>query len=121
MEIVEKRPRHMTEGSQDLIFKHQCEEFFGLQKQLFALLPKQSIYINEPVPAEMWIALHNKKVSDLMKMASESDGGVIDISDIIGWLCAYLQLLQESMAETDLAKACSLLRKIEEMAHQDMG
>ena len=52
-----------------------------------------------------------------MKMGSESDGGVIDITDIIGWLFAYLQLLQESMAETDLAKACSLLRKIEEMAH----
>ena len=39
MEIVDKRPRHMTEGSQDLIFKHQFEEFFGVQKQLFALLP----------------------------------------------------------------------------------
>ena len=75
------------------------------------------IHINEPIPTVRWIALHNKKVSDLMKMGSESDGGVIDITDIIGWLFAYLQLLQESMAETDLAKACSLLRKIEEMAH----
>ena len=117
MEIMDNRPRYMTEGSQNLIFKHQFEEFFDVHKQLFALLPKQSIYLYEPVPAEMWIALHNEKVSDLMKMASESDGGVIDISDIIGWLCAYLQLLQDSMAETDLAKACSLLRKIEEMAH----
>ena len=112
-EILQETRKNKRTKEPELISANQLDEFLRLQEQLVALLPKQSYQRKgETVKFEQWTRWLSERVAGLRKQTSE----VINVSSSINWLDNLLMWLQDPMTGEDLAKACSLLRKIEKLA-----
>ena len=112
-EIRKETRKNERQQEPELISANQLDEFLRLQEQLVALLPKQSFqYKGETTTFELWTRWLSERVAGLRKQSSE----VINVSDSIGHLSDLLEWLQDPMTGEDLAKASSLLKKIEKLA-----
>ena len=115
-EVTSKKERQDEPG---LMFVNMLEEFIALQEQLVALLPKMGYqYDWETRTYKQWTDEVSEQIEGLKKLAGgESEGGVVNLGDSIHKLSNLLMWLQDPMIEPDLAKAGSLLKKIEQLAH----
>ena len=113
-QILQETFKNKRKEMPELISANQLDEFLRLQEQLVALLPKQSYqqHKGETVTFELWTRWLSERVAGLRKQTSEVINvsySIYKLSDLLGWL-------QDPMTGEDLAKACSLLRKIEKLA-----
>ena len=140
-EIEEETFKNKRQYEPELILVEEVDKFLDFQEQFVALLPKISYQVKGSTTTfEQWTRVLNERIADLRKQAGEgghgggrlsvremiaglvrqtrgSEGGVVDVGDIIARLSDLLEWLQDPMTSEDLAQASSLLRKIEELAH----
>ena len=97
----------------------RLEELIALQEQVVALLPKMGYqYDGETKTYKQWTAEVSQRIQSLKKLAGgESEGCVVNVGDSIKGLSNLVMFLQDLMTGPDLAKACSLLKNIEQLAH----
>ena len=112
-EILQETRKNTRQQIPQLISANQLDEFLRLQELLVDLLPKQSFQRKRfTITFEQWTRRLSERVAGLRKQTSE----VINVSYSIDMLGALLMHLQDPMTNEDLAKACSLLKNIEERA-----
>ena len=116
-EIEEETFKKKRQKEPELISANQLEELIAIQEKIVDLLPKQSYQRKgETTTVEQWTGELSERIKGLRKQARDSDKE-IRVGDLIANLSGLLMRLQDPMTGEDLAKACSLLKNIEEMAH----
>ena len=84
---------------------------------MVALLPRKSYqFKGETTTVEQWTGRLSERMKGLRNQARDSEGE-IRVGDLIHKLSGLLMWLQDPMTGEDLAKAHSLLKNIEDMAH----
>ena len=117
-EIEEETFKNEKQDEPELMYVNRLERFIALQEQLVALLPKMGYQDDgETRTYKQWTAEVSERIEGLRRQASESEGGVVNVGDSIQKLSDLFDFLQDSMTGPDLAKACSLLKNIEQLAH----
>ena len=101
------------------MYVNRLEKFIALQEQLVAILPKMGYqWKGETTIYLQWSGWFSERIEGLRKQAGgESEGGVVNVHNSIDKLSHLLVLLQDPMTGHDLAKACFLLKNIEQLAH----
>ena len=121
-EIEEETDNTERQQEPELISANQLDEFLDLQEQLVALLPKQRYqHHGETYTFEQWKRSLSEEIAGLRKPTGRKQGrkqtsDVINVSALIDMLSDLLDYLQDPMTGENLAKACSLLKKIEKLA-----
>ena len=143
-EIWKETFKNKRKDEPEMILVDDVNKFLDFQEQFVALLPKISYqFWGSTITFEEWTRELSERTADLRKQAGEgghgggrlsvrkmiaglvrqtsgSEGGVVNVGGFIEELSILLMQLQDPMTSEDLALACSLLRKIEELAHVKM-
>ena len=115
-EIKEETDKNERRKKPMLISANQLDDFIGQVEQMVALLPRKSYqFKGETTTVEQWTGRLSERMKGLRNQARDSEGE-IRVGDLIHKLSGLLMWLQDPMTGEDLAKACSLLRKIEKLA-----
>ena len=116
-EIKEETDKNERRKKPMLISANQLDDFIGQVGQMVALLPRKSYqFKGKTITVEQWTGRLSERIKGLRKQARDSDKE-IRVGDLIANLSGLLMRLQDPMTGEDLAKSCSLLKNIEEMAH----
>ena len=117
-EIRRETLKNKRQDKPELMIVNRLEEFIALQEQLVALLPELVQRKGETTTYLQWSGWFSERIEGLRKQAGgESEGGVVNVGDSIKELSELFDFLQDPMTGPDLAKACSLLKNIEQLAH----
>ena len=119
-EINAETFKNRRQNKPEILPTASMENFLTTQKKMVALLPKTSYqYKGETYTFDQWNGWLGEDSKGLWKQAGESGagGGVVNVGESINKLSDLLMRLQDPMTGPDLAKACSLLKNIEQLAH----